>query len=160
MIKKEDINILIKLLETAPSIIIPLVKKAPVNIIRKRPEPNTWSIYEAACHLAKVQPVFVERLDMMLKNANPVIKPYFPSPEEEGKGLLKENLEKCLHQFVQERKAIVKRLKKLSSKEWERIGRHGQYSPYNVYIMFRHLSLHDFSHGYNIEEMVLKKDWK
>jgi hypothetical protein len=28
-----------------------------------------------------------------------------------------------------------------------------------VFIMFRHLALHDFLHGYRIEELLLKKDW-
>jgi hypothetical protein len=25
--------------------------------------------------------------------------------------------------------------------------------------MFRHLALHDFFHGYRIEELLLRKDW-
>ena len=28
-----------------------------------------------------------------------------------------------------------------------------------VFIMFRHLALHDFLHAYRIEELLLKKDW-
>jgi hypothetical protein len=28
-----------------------------------------------------------------------------------------------------------------------------------VLIMFRHLVLHDFLHGYRIEELLLKPDW-
>jgi DinB superfamily len=30
---------------------------------------------------------------------------------------------------------------------------------YSVFIMFRHLALHDFFHAYRIEELLLKKDW-
>jgi hypothetical protein len=28
-----------------------------------------------------------------------------------------------------------------------------------VFIMFRHLALHDFFHAYRIEELLLKKAW-
>jgi hypothetical protein len=28
-----------------------------------------------------------------------------------------------------------------------------------VFIMFRHLALHDFLHAYRIEECLLRKDW-
>ena len=37
--------------------------------------------------------------------------------------------------------------------------RHGEYSHYSVFIMFRHLALHDFFHAYRIEELLLKKTW-
>jgi len=28
-----------------------------------------------------------------------------------------------------------------------------------VFIMFRHLALHDFLHAYRIEELLLRRDW-
>jgi len=30
---------------------------------------------------------------------------------------------------------------------------------YSVFIMFRHVALHDFLHGYRIEELLLRPDW-
>lgn len=30
---------------------------------------------------------------------------------------------------------------------------------YSVFIMFRHLALHDFFHAYRIEELLLKREW-
>ena len=36
---------------------------------------------------------------------------------------------------------------------------HGEYSHYSVFIMFRHLALHDFFHAYRIEELLLNKEW-
>ena len=32
-------------------------------------------------------------------------------------------------------------------------------SHYSVFIMFRHLALHDFFHGYRIEELLLNREW-
>lgn len=33
------------------------------------------------------------------------------------------------------------------------------YNAYSIFIMFRHLALHDFNHAYRIEALVLRKDW-
>ncbi len=51
------------------------------------------------------------------------------------------------------------RLRRLSPDEWGRAAEHGEYSHYSVFIMFRHLALHDFLHAYRIEELLLKKEW-
>ena len=32
-------------------------------------------------------------------------------------------------------------------------------SRYSVFIMFRHLAMHDMLHAYRIEELLLKKNW-
>jgi hypothetical protein len=47
----------------------------------------------------------------------------------------------------------------LSAGDWNRTAEHGEYSHYSVFIMFRHLALHDFFHAYRIEELLLKKEW-
>ena len=31
---------------------------------------------------------------------------------------------------------------------------------YSVFIMFRHLLMHEMLHAYRIEELMLKKDWE
>ena len=51
------------------------------------------------------------------------------------------------------------RVWKLDPTEWQRTAEHGEYSHYSVFIMFRHLALHDFLHAYRIEELLLKPTW-
>jgi hypothetical protein len=47
----------------------------------------------------------------------------------------------------------------LATSDWERTAEHEEYSHYSVFIMFRHLAMHDMFHAYRIEELLLKKDW-
>jgi len=54
---------------------------------------------------------------------------------------------------------LIEELKKLSPADWQRTADHLEYSHYTVFIMFRHLALHDHLHIYRIEELLLKKDW-
>jgi hypothetical protein len=34
-----------------------------------------------------------------------------------------------------------------------------EYSHYSVFIMFRHVAMHDLFHAYRIEELLLKLEW-
>ena len=69
------------------------------------------------------------------------------------------DLEQSLRRYIDDRRRLVARLRQLSAVEWNRTAEHGEYSHYSVFIMCRHLALHDFFHAYRIEELLLKKDW-
>ena len=142
-------------LRRAPDIIVPLVREVPPEILKRRPEAGRWSVHEHACHLAHVHGLFFDRLDYMLKNPAPVIQPYLPGDQDADDLLLKMDLDDCLTKFVADRARLVERLEKLSAAEWSVSAEHGEYRVYSVFIMFRHLALHDFLHAYRIEELLL-----
>lgn len=152
-------DLVISSLERAPDLIVQLVGEVPTAILKRRPEPGKWSAHEHACHLAAVHPMFFERLDYMLTNPNPVITPYFPSPDEEDGAFLKVDLNEAMSRFSNDRYKLVNRLKGLSPEQWKRTAGHEEYNRYSVFIMFRHMAMHDMLHGYRIEELLLKKDW-
>jgi hypothetical protein len=146
-------------LERAPGVVIPLVREVPPEVLRRRPTPSKWSAHEHACHLAHVHWLFFDRLDEMLASPNPVITPYQPGESDAHDMLMKMDLEDSLEQYGEDRVRLVERLRRLSPEEWTRRAEHGEYSHYSVFIMFRHLALHDFLHAYRIEELLLKKQW-
>jgi DinB superfamily len=149
----------IEALERAPSIVVPLVREVPSGILKRRPKPGKWSAHEHACHLSVVHRLFFERLDLMLARPKPVITPYLPDQADPDDMLLKLDLESSLAQYVDDRARLVARLRHLEPEGWRRTAEHGEYSHYSVFIMFRHLALHDFLHAYRIEELLLRKDW-
>ena len=154
-----DTTTLISALETAPGVIIPLIREVPPQILKRRPSPAKWSAYEHACHLATSDVLFLERLDLILSAPAPYIKSAAPSPEEEAGALLNLNLDERLDSYVRERAALVERLRKLSPEEWQKTAEHEAFDHYSVWIMFRHLLNHEMLHAYRIEELLLKKDW-
>ena len=154
-----DTSTLISALETAPGVIIPLIREVPPQILKRRPSPAKWSAYEHACHLATSDVLFLERLDLILSAPAPYIKSAAPSPEEEAGALLNLNLDERLDSYVRERAALVERLRKLSPEEWQKTAEHEAFDHYSVWIMFRHLLNHEMLHAYRIEELLLKKDW-
>ena len=146
-------------LERAPSIIIPLVREPPEPLRKRRPSPGKWSAHEHACHLAAAQPIFFERLALMLEQDHPSIRSYQPEREHSPDALLAVDLEEALGLFQRERAELVARLRRLQPAEWSRTGEHEEYSHYSILIMFRHVVMHDMLHAYRIEECLLKKEW-
>jgi hypothetical protein len=153
------ITAVIDALERAPQVILPLVREVPSPILKRRPAPRKWSAHEHACHLAVVHQLFFGRLDQMLRDPNPVIRPYLPDQADPDDMLLQMDLNQSLDQYVSDRGRLVERIRRLTPEEWARTAEHGEYTRYSVMIMFRHLALHDFLHAYRIEELLLKKDW-
>ena len=142
------------------AIIVPLVLEVPQAILKRRPKPAEWSAHEHACHLAAVHPLMVARRDLMLTNANPRIRPYLPHLDDDDGALLRVDLAEAMERFKGDRQRLVQRLKKLSDEDRRRRKDHSEYTHYSVFIMFRHLAMHDMFHAYRIEELLLKNDWE
>lgn len=155
----DSINVTISALENFPQILLPLIREIPADLLKRRPQPAKWSAHEHAVHLAEVHGLFFDRLDLMLAEENPRIKSYEPSRDEEDGALLKKDLNESLEEFASKRKILIEKLKQLSPADWQRTGRHEEYAHYSIFIMLRHLALHDNLHAYRIEELLLKKDW-
>ena len=154
-----DIESVIEALARGPRIIIPLVREVPGAILKRRRAPDKWSAHEHACHLPAVQPIMIRRLDYMLADPDPVIEPYNPASDNPEDALLRVDLDEAMDRFARERRSMIDRLQCLTEQQWGIQARHDEYSHYSVFIMFRHLGLHDLYHAYRIEERLLSKEW-
>ena len=146
-------------LARAPEIVVPMVREVSHTVLRRRPAPGRWSAHEHACHLAHVHGLFFDRLDLMLREPEPLIAGYRPDAHDADDMLLRMDLEASLDRYVADRVRLVARLRTLDEADWARRARHAEYRTYTVLVMFRHLALHDFLHGYRIEELLLRPDW-
>ena len=155
-----SVEVIIANLERAPDLILPLVSEVPKAILKRRPKPGKWSAHEHACHLATIHPVMFARLDRMMNDPRPRIVSYVPTREEEEGASLRLDLDEEMQRFSRDRQKLVERLKTLSPEDWQRTAEHDEYTHYSVFIMFRHLALHDMFHAYRIEELLLKNDWE
>jgi len=150
-----SVDRLLTTLSTNPSHIAELIAAIPGARLRERPAAGKWSAHEHACHLAVVHGIMEARLDRMLREDDPVFHPYLPGEQEDDDALLKLDLEISLAAYRRDRQALVERLRALPLAAWARTGRHPEYASYSIYIMYRHIALHDLLHGYRIEEILL-----
>src|SRR6185436_15100851 len=108
----------IEALARAPEIVVPLVREVPPAILKRRPVPSRWSAHEHACHLAHVHALFFERLDLMLREPQPMIIGYQPGEQDADDMLLRMDLDESLARYVADRARLVSRLRTLSDADW------------------------------------------
>jgi hypothetical protein len=107
--------------------------------------------------LIRVSWVVDDLLEQMLASQPPVITPYDPGTDNPDDDYCASTLR--IARLVRGRALLVRRLWELRPADWRKAAQHAEYSHYSVFIMFRHLALHDFFHAYRIEELFLNPDW-
>jgi hypothetical protein len=111
--------------------------------------------------LAEVHSLFFSRLDLMLSETHARIRPYDADRAMGSESaLLQVDLNQALARFENDRQKLVEKLGRLSDSDWQRTAEHPEYARYSIFLMFRHLALHDLLHAYRIEEILNKRDWE
>lgn len=142
-----------------PVLVRQLIYEVPAALRKRRPEPGIWSAHEHAVHLPAIYPLINRRLDLMLTAPNLHIQGYEPSRDDQEGALLELDLDTEMDRFDRERAILVERLRALTTDQWEITATHDEYTRYGVYIMFRHIAMHDVHHAYKIEDRLLRTDW-
>ncbi|HSS48281.1 MAG TPA: DinB family protein, partial [Thermoanaerobaculia bacterium] len=155
-----EIQAVLTALENAPALLASLIQAVPEPLRRRRPAPARWSAHEHLCHLTSLEPRFRARLERMLAEDDPLVEPLSPSSEDQTGALLCLDLEEALAAFTRERGELAARLRELPEEGWKRRARHPDYETYNVFVLARHMAVHDMLHGYRIEEALQRRDWR
>ncbi|WP_224956775.1 DinB family protein [Geomonas subterranea] len=154
-----DIPDLLDSLSRTPNILAELVDTIPQQKLDLRRGEGFWTIAEHASHLAEVQPMLLQRIGRFLKEEHPEFIPYLPGKgEEEPDTPARLEMASALEQFTTCRLRQLELLKGLDQGTWRRTGTHPEYDAYSLYILVRHILMHDHWHMYRIEELWLTKD--
>jgi uncharacterized damage-inducible protein DinB len=159
MPSREQIDAVLNQLARGPALVRQVINDVPSELRKRRPAPGVWSAHEHAVHLAMVDPIMIRRLAYMLSDPSPHIKSYEPSRDEEDGVLLKLDLNAEMDRYDSQRAAFIERLRQLTPEQWQITAEHDEYSHYGIFIMARHIGLHDLHHAYKIEERMLRKEW-
>ena len=147
-------NAIINALELNPSIVLDLAEEFDVARRAERLRPGKWSATEHMAHLARTERAMRDRLLFMLDEPDSPIVPYNPQSDDEAT-LIDEDWDESLTRYQWGRADIVGRLRTLDPPTWERPHTHPEYMRYSIRHMARHLALHDLTHAYRIEELLL-----
>ena len=146
-------------LARGPEVVRALVVDVPPADLRRRPSEGKWSAHEHACHLALMEPRWVERAERILREERPTIASYEPDADEAPERLLSMDLAGALDAYEGGRRALVARLAALPPDAWDREAVHTAHARYSLFLMCRHAALHDMLHAYRVEESVLGTHW-
>jgi hypothetical protein len=119
---------------------------------------GVWSIYEHVNHLALVQPILSERLELFVKEEKPEIEPYVPDQKSESSRSGNRPIKDLVSAFAKWRERQIELIESCKPGLWSKPAKHPEYTLYTFEILVRHILLHDGFHMYRIEELWLAKD--
>jgi DinB superfamily len=115
-----------------------------------RPVPENWSLKELVCHVWRVQEVFEMRIEAMLTQTNPNIKPYCPEDDSEFSAKLKNSCAELLDGLLTDREELLALLDSLPPADWRHHGTHPEYPHYDVQFAVEYLVHHEAHHIYQM----------
>ncbi len=155
----QDQHDLIEGLRRSPAILSGFVESIPGDKLDLRRGDGFWTIAEHVSHLAQVQPMLLERIKRFISEESPEFIPYIPGDEEDEPDTPERmDMSAALDQFAAVRADQLRTLEKAGDAVWSKEGAHPEYERYSLYILIRHLLIHDHWHMYRMEELWLTRD--
>ena len=154
----KDIPDLLDGLGRSGRILSEFVKAIPADKMNLRRGEGFWTIAEHVSHLAQVQPMLLERLQRFMAEDRPDFVPYIPGDEETEARPPQLEIDAALASFAHHREQQITILEKAEDADWQKTGTHPEYERYSLYILVRHILMHDHWHMYRMEELWLTRD--
>jgi hypothetical protein len=155
----QDLPDLFDGLRRTPKILNGFVSSIPENKLNLRRGDGFWTIAEHVIHLAQVQPMLLQRFHRFMHEEHPQFIPYSP-PKGGAEPVAPTTLTMpaAILQFEQFRTQQLLLLENAGAGIWQRQATHPEYEEYSLYILTRHVLMHDHWHMYRMEELWLTKD--
>ena len=155
----QDRTDLMEGLRRSPAILSGFVKSIPEIKLDLRRGAGFWTIAEHVSHLAQVQPMLLERIKRFISEESPAFIPYIPGEKEDEPDTPERmDMSTALDQFAAVRADQLRTLEEAADVVWPREGAHPEYEQYSLYILIRHMLMHDHWHMYRVEELWLTRD--
>ena len=122
--------------------------------IRRQLNPGKWSIFENVVHLQTFQHKFIERVQQILKNEEPVFDRY----TGEGDPLFLDNCHKSTREIMQDllttRKEMTAEIVSFKETDFDKRGTHIVYGKMNLHQWLNFFLLHEAHHLFTIFKLA------
>jgi len=145
-------------LKRSDRILAEFVKSIPAAKLHLRRGDGFWTIAEHLNHLAQVQSMLLERMQRFMDEDRPEFVPYIPGDDGAGSRPSLMEMDDALEAFARRRRQQVELLERADSDVWRKTASHPEYEQYSLYILVRHILMHDHWHMYRMEELWLAQD--
>jgi uncharacterized damage-inducible protein DinB len=155
----QDRQDLLEGLKRTPNLLAAFVKSIPEDSLHRRRGDGFWTVAEHISHLAQVQSMLRDRLHRFVDENHPVFVPYIPGEDEDepdAPPLM--TMADAIQTFTRDRHNQLAILEKADEDTWQKTATHPEYERYSLYILTRHILMHDFWHMYRMEELWLTRD--
>ena len=134
------------------------IKELIANTSKERvhyhPAPGKWSIHDNITHLATYQPVFIERLKLILNEDAPAFGRYRADDDLVFEECRKFETQTIIERLHNDRKTIVELASKLSKEQLNRIGVHKKFGNLILEMWLEFFLLHEAHHLFTIFQLA------
>jgi hypothetical protein len=136
--------------KTIASIIIKLNNSQ----LQYHPSPGKWNIHENIAHLAKYQPVFIDRIRKILTNEEPAFDVYKAEDDDEFEIYCAFTTYELLKKISSDREVIFHLITHLPVDKLDRIGTHPKYGRLTISEWTEFFLLHEAHHLLTIFQLA------
>ena len=119
-----------------------------------RPQPDKWNIHDNLAHLARYQPVFIDRINQILGTDEPFFARYKAEDDPEFEYWRDLDIETLMKQLNEDRTDIYELITNLTDSQLDRIGVHKKYGSLNIVQWTEFFLLHEAHHIYTIFQLA------
>jgi hypothetical protein len=119
-----------------------------------QPQPGKWSIKDNIAHLAKYQPVFIDRINRIITANNPVLDAYIPEADPEFPLWQTWDTRTLRDTLYADRKQINRLINGLTHSQLTMTGVHKKYGRLTMVQWTEFFLLHEAHHIYTIFKLV------
>lgn len=116
--------------------------------------PGKWSANENLAHLARYHEIFLERIERILTENNPVFSRYRAEEDPEWETWRGLAYKEVAGKLASLREMLVTRLKTLSAEDYERTGIHPKFGEMTLALWLEFFLVHEAHHLYAVLQLV------
>jgi hypothetical protein len=122
--------------------------------LKHRINPDKWSAFENIVHLAAYQPIFIQRINLMLNENEPLFERYVADNDPVFLEYLKKSIAQLLNDISSNRFIILNTLKAFNEEELNRKGRHKTFGLITIASWADFFLLHEAHHLWTIFQLT------
>lgn len=123
-----------------------------------QPQPGKWSIKDNIAHLAKYQPVFMERMELVMKGTDPVFGRYVADEDPEFATWKSWDVRTLLDRVHSDRKLIYDLITNASGTQATMTGTHKKFGKLSLIQWTEFFLLHEAHHLFTIFQVANNVD--
>ena len=137
-------------LKTQHEAIPKIISAITSNRLLIRPQPDKWNIIDNLAHLTRYQEVFIDRINQILIEENPLFGRYTADEDPEFERFRNVNTGLLIKQLNRDRGVIYDLVTSLPAGQLNRCGEHKQYGSLNIIQWTEFFLLHEAHHIFTI----------
>jgi hypothetical protein len=125
-----------------------------VEKILEQPPSGKWSANENLAHLGRYHEIFLERIDRILKEPNPVFERYRAEEDPRWEEWRMLGYKEVAGKLAGLREKLMARLKSLTPEDWEQTGAHSKFGEMSLALWLEFFLVHEAHHLYVVLQLV------